>query len=100
MNNKEFLYCLRDLSGVSHTAKVIEEEIEKVIMAIDPKKVSAIITDNASSMMNARKHISKKYSHIINMHCIVHFVNLITKDILSKFKFSPLYLLFNNLYIY
>ena len=52
MNNKEFLYCLRDLSGVSHTAKVIEEEIEKVIMAIDPKKVSAIVMDNASSMMN------------------------------------------------
>jgi len=52
MNNKEFLYCLRDLSGVSHTAKVIEEEIERVIMAIGPKKVSAIVTDNASSMIN------------------------------------------------
>ena len=53
MNYKEFLYCLRDLSGVSHTAKVIEEEIERVIMAIGPKKVSAIVTENASSMMNA-----------------------------------------------
>jgi hypothetical protein len=90
MNYKEFLYCLRDLSGVSHTAKVIEEEIERVIMAIGPKKVSAIVTDNASSMMNARKRISEKYPHIVNMRCIVHFVNLITKDILSK-KFSPVY---------
>jgi hypothetical protein len=53
MNNKEFLYCLRDLSGVSHTAKVIEEEIDRVIIAVDPKKFSAIVTDNASSMVNA-----------------------------------------------
>lgn len=84
MDNKEFLYCLRDLSGVSHTAKVIEEEIERVIIAIGPKKFSAIVTDNASSMINARKSISEKYPHILNMRCIVHFVNLITKDILSK----------------
>lgn len=90
MNNKEFLYCLRDLSGVSHTAKVIEEEIERVIMTIGPKKFSSIVTDNASSMMNARKRISEKYPHIVNMRCIVHFVNLITKDILSKFKFFTL----------
>ncbi len=84
MDNKEFLYCLRALSGVSHTAKVIEKEIERVIVAIGPKKFSAIVTDNASSMMNARKRIAEKYPHIVNMRCIVHFVNLITKDILSK----------------
>src|SRR2546429_9865145 len=59
-------------------------------MVIGPKKVLAIVTDNASSMMNSRKRISEKYPHIINMRCIVHFVNLITKDILSK-KFSPVY---------
>jgi hypothetical protein len=75
---------LRDLSGICHTAKVIEEEIDRVIIAVDPKKFSAIVTDNASSMVNARKLISEKYPHIVNMHCIVHFVNLITKDILSK----------------
>jgi hypothetical protein len=84
MNNKEFLYCLRDLSGVNHTAKVIEEEIDRIIMAVDPKKFSAIVTDNALSMMNTQKLISEKYPHIVNMRCIVHFVNLITKDILSK----------------
>jgi hypothetical protein len=53
MNNKEFLYCLRDLSGISHTAKVIEKEIDRVIIAVDSKKFSAIVMDNASSMMNA-----------------------------------------------
>jgi hypothetical protein len=84
MNNKEFLYCLRDLSGISYTAKVIEEEIEQVIIAVDPKKFSVIVMNNASSMVNARKLISEKYPHIVNMHCIVHFVNLTTKDILSK----------------
>jgi hypothetical protein len=53
MNNKEFLYCLRDLSSVSHTAKVIKEEIDQVIMAVDLKKFLAIVTDNASSMVSA-----------------------------------------------
>ena len=75
---------MRDLSGVSHTAKVIEEEIERVIMAIGPKKFSAIVTDNASFIVNVRKSISEKYPHIVNMRYIIHFVNLITKDILSK----------------
>ena len=75
---------MRDLLGISHTAKIIEKEIERVIMAIGQKKFSAIVTDNVSSMVNAQKSISEKYPHIVNMRCIVHFVNLITKDILSK----------------
>jgi len=69
---------------LSHTAKVIEEEIERIILKIGPKKISAIVTDNAPAIVNARRYISEKYPHIINMRCIVHFVNLITKDILSK----------------
>jgi hypothetical protein len=84
MNNKEFLYYLKDLSGINHTAKVIEKEIDRIIMAVDPKKFSAIVTDNASSIVNARKLISEKYPYIVNMRYIVHFVNLIIKDILSK----------------
>ena len=33
----------------------------------------------------ARKIITKKYSHILNLHCIAHFINLITKSILGMF---------------
>lgn len=83
-DNKEYLYSLRDLSNVSHTAKVLEEEIDRVLSAIGPKKFAAIVTDNASAIANARKHISEKYPHIINVRCIAHYVNLITKDILGN----------------
>ncbi|CAG8856290.1 43467_t:CDS:1, partial [Gigaspora margarita] len=31
----------------------------------------------------ARKQINQKYPFIFNLHCIVHFVNLISQDILK-----------------
>jgi len=34
-------------------------------------------------MVSARKHISEKYPYILDIRCIAHFVNLITKDILE-----------------
>lgn len=83
-DNKEYLYSLRNLSSVSHTTKVLEEEIDRVLTAIGPKKFAAIVSDNAIAIANARKNISEKYPHILNIRCIAHFVNLITKDILGK----------------
>jgi len=83
-DNKEYLYSLRNLSSVSHTAKVLEDEIDRILTAIGPKKFAAVVSDNASAIANARKHISEKYPYILNIRCIAHFVNLITKDILGK----------------
>ena len=83
-DNKEYLYSLCNLSNVNHTAKVLEEEIDRVLTAIRPKKFAAVVSDNASAIANARKHISEKYPYIFNIRCIAHFVNLITKDILGK----------------
>jgi len=83
-DNKEYLYSLRNLSSVNHTAKVLEEEIDRVLTAIGPKKFAAVVSDNAAAIANARKQISEKYSYILNIRCIAHFVNLITKDILGK----------------
>lgn len=90
------MYSLRDLSAVSHTASVLEGEIDRVLTAVGPKRFAAVISDNASAIANARKHISEKYPHILNIRCVVHFVNLITKDILGIFFFF----LFDNLIIY
>jgi predicted component of type VI protein secretion system len=87
-DHKEYLYSLRDLSSVSHTTKTLEEEIDHVLLAIEPKKFAAIVSDNASAIANARKHISEKYPYILNIRCIAHFVNLITKDILGKYFFD------------
>jgi hypothetical protein len=52
-NKKEYLYSLRDLSDISHTAKNLENEIEKVLSKIGPEKFSAVVTDNASAIANA-----------------------------------------------
>lgn len=60
-DNKEYLYSLRDLSDKSHTAKVLEDEIDHVLSKIGPKKFAAVVTDNASAMASARKHINEKY---------------------------------------
>ena len=82
-NNKEYLYSLRDLSNISHTSENLEKEIDQVLSAIGPKKFSAIVTDNAAAIANARKQISDKYPHILNVRCIAHYINLITKDVLG-----------------
>jgi hypothetical protein len=84
-DNKEYLYSLRNLSDVNHTAKVLEEEIDNVLSKVGSKKFSAVVTDNASAIASARKHISEKYPFILNIRCITHFVNLITGDILGKY---------------
>jgi hypothetical protein len=48
-DRREFLYQLRDLSIVKHTAQLIAEEIEKVLKDIGPNKFVAIVTDNAAN---------------------------------------------------
>ena len=42
LDNKEYLYSLRNLSSVSHIAKLFKDEIERVLFAIGPKKFSAV----------------------------------------------------------
>ena len=83
-NNKEYLYCLHNLSNLSYTTETFTKEIDNILSIVGVKKFSTIVTDNASSIANARRHISEKYPHILNIRCITHFVNLITKDILGR----------------
>ena len=83
-DHKEYLYLLRDLSNINHITRNLKEEIDRIITEIGPRKFAAVVTNNASAISNARKHISEKYPHILNIRCIAHFVNLITKDILGK----------------
>jgi capsid portal protein len=87
-DDNEYLYSLRDLSAVSYTSSILENEIDHVLSSIGSKRFAAVVSDNASAIANAQKHISDKYLHILNIWCIVHFVNLITKDILGIFFFS------------
>ncbi len=86
-DSNEYLYSLHDLSAISHIANILENEIDHVLSTIGSKRFVAVVSDNASAIANVRKHISKKYPHILNIRCIVHFVNLITKDILGNLFF-------------
>jgi hypothetical protein len=53
--------------------------------SIGIKKFKAIVTDNGSNVKLARELIVKEYPNIINLRCIAHFVNLISKSILGKY---------------
>ncbi|GBB83323.1 hypothetical protein RclHR1_10050006 [Rhizophagus clarus] len=80
----EYLYELRNYSDQSHTAKFLSNEIELVINRIGSKKISAIIiSDNGANIALARRIICSKYKNIMNIRCIAHSYNLISKDIIQ-----------------
>jgi len=41
------------------------------------------VTDAGSNVHSARKLISEKNPHILNIKCIAHSLNLITKDLIK-----------------
>ena len=77
----EYLWSLRNLTKESHTKDLLAKEIEQIIEIIGPNKFSAIVTDAGANIQAARCIITEKYRHIINIRCIAHVVNLISKDI-------------------
>ncbi|CAJ0763211.1 10156_t:CDS:2, partial [Entrophospora sp. SA101] len=85
-DNKEYLYSLCDLSDVSHTAKILRDEIERVLSRIGPNKFAAVVRDNASAILSARKQISEKYPFTLNTNCFFHDVGLVTSVLLPLQK--------------
>ena len=83
-SRKEYLYKLKDLSEHSHTSSMLVEEIQKVIEKIGPNKISAIVSDNAANVRNARKILHEKYPNIESVRCIAHAINLIACDIVKE----------------
>ncbi len=83
-DHKEFLFALQDLSDVSHTIKLLFDKIEDVLLRIGPEKFARVVSDNASAIAAARRKINEKYPSILNIRCVLHCVNLISQDILSK----------------
>ena len=83
-SRKEYLYKLADLSESSHTGNYLSEVIGEVIEKIGPNKISAIVSDNASNVRNARQILEEKYPNIENVRCITHAVNLIACDIVKE----------------
>ncbi len=62
-------------------ADFLAEQIEEVINKIGKDKFTAIVSDSGTNIKLTRHQITEKYPHIINIHCIVHAINLIFKDI-------------------
>lgn len=57
------------------------EEIDLVLEKVGSEKISAIVTDAGPNIQAARQIITKKYPSILNIRCIAHAINLISKDI-------------------
>lgn len=83
-SNHQYLYCLQDFSSFYHTEECFTSKIKKIIEKIGAKKFNAVVTDNASNVRLAREIISKEYPSVLNLRCIAHFINLITKSILGN----------------
>lgn len=73
-------YCTE---AESHTAEYIAAQIKAVINEIGAHKVLGIVTDNASSMVKARRLVQEEYSAIAEYGCIAHALNLIIGDIMK-----------------
>jgi hypothetical protein len=86
-SKKEYIHSLMNLSKDSHTGEFIAQKIKEVIENIDPNKISAIVSDNASNMVLAKNLIAKDFPHIIPLRCIAHHINLLTSDIM-KLEFA------------
>ena len=80
-SGKEFIHSIQNLSKESHTSQYISEKIIEVIELVGPEKFSAVVSDNASSMVKAKKLVNEKYENITPIRCIDHQINLITTDI-------------------
>ncbi|GBC15734.2 zinc finger BED domain-containing protein 1-like [Rhizophagus irregularis DAOM 181602=DAOM 197198] len=79
---KEYLWCSKNYSDVfHHTGAFLGNEIIKIVDDIDPEKVAAVVSDNAPDARVARRILCEKYFHILNIRCMAHCINLITKDV-------------------
>ncbi|GBC25662.2 ribonuclease H-like domain-containing protein [Rhizophagus irregularis DAOM 181602=DAOM 197198] len=80
-SGKEFIHSIQNLSKESHTSQYIAKKIIEVIESVGAEKFSAVVSDNASSMVKAKKLVNEKYENIMPIRCIDHQINLITTDI-------------------
>lgn len=82
-SRKEYLYQLRDLSEDSHTAEYLSGVLKQIIDNIGADRISAIVSDNAANVRNARQIIHNEYPKIENVRCVAHSINLIACDIVK-----------------
>ena len=82
LDRKEYLWLTENYSDIPyHTGAFLGNEIIKIVENIGPEKLAAVVSDNAPDARVARKILCEKFPHILNIRCIAHSINLITKDL-------------------
>jgi Protein of unknown function (DUF 659) len=71
------------LSSESHTGEFLAKTIEEILSKIGPARFSAIVSDSGANIRNARQIITDKHKNILNVRCMAHAINLMSKDICS-----------------
>ncbi|CAG8607477.1 5709_t:CDS:2 [Acaulospora morrowiae] len=82
-DRKEYLHSIVDFLLFKQTGQFITEEIAKVVDSIGSQQFIACVTDAGSNIRVAREITTQNYSHILNMKCIVHAINLIATDLVQ-----------------
>ncbi|GBB96737.1 hypothetical protein RclHR1_28190002, partial [Rhizophagus clarus] len=82
-NGKSLLWKIGDFSNESHTTKFFAQQIQLVLDDIGTQKFASIVTDAGSNVHAAQNLLSEKFPHILNICCIAHSLNLITKDLIK-----------------
>ena len=75
------MWYLKNLSSESHTGKFLAKTIEEIINKMEPMNFLAIVSDSGANIRNGWEIITEKYKNILNVRCMAHAINLISKDI-------------------
>lgn len=90
VDNKRALYLDNlELDHKRHTADIIREELKKVLTPY-LSRVKAIVTDSPTTMNKMRNELHKDLPHIVVIRCVLHVINLISKDVYSSPTIKPL----------
>jgi hypothetical protein len=68
-------------------ANNIAANIDEILITLDERKLSAVITDNAPVMKLTWKILAEKYPKILFMGCLAHGLNLLACDV-SKLEWA------------
>jgi hypothetical protein len=80
--NKPIFYDAVDTKSIRQTSVAVADELLRVIDEVGgPRKVTAVVTDNAPVMKAAWDIIKRKYPTIFGNGCVAHILNLLVQDI-------------------
>jgi len=80
-NHHQYLWSLQNLSNERHTQELLAQEMNQILERIGPENFSASVTGVGVNVQAAHCIVSENYPSILNLRCIAHAINLISKDI-------------------